>query len=228
MPSTSGRRAADHRNGDGRAASRDRATTGVARRAEHRFPVCGRPTCDKSRVTIDCTILPHCDEGADATPHECPTRSPDSSKSDWRAFADAAAARADRHPRHRRPAVPRRRCRSPRRSGGAGCAPTRSSPPSSTTDLVGLIGAQRESAESVYLYSLWLEPRARGRGLGRALVSAAVDWARGQRARVGDAAGRRRPTPRPAASTSSLGFGVADGRRPAGRADEITMSLSVG
>jgi GNAT superfamily N-acetyltransferase len=43
---------------------------------------------------------------------------------------------------------------------------------------VGLIGAQRENTASVYLYSLWLEPDARRRGLGRALVSAAVDWAR--------------------------------------------------
>lgn len=50
--------------------------------------------------------------------------------------------------------------------------------------LVGLIGAQRDSSDSVYLYSLWLEPAARGRGLGHLLVSTAVDWARGERARV--------------------------------------------
>ena len=49
---------------------------------------------------------------------------------------------------------------------------------------VGLIGAQRENAESVYLYSLWLEPAARRRGLGHALVSTAVDWARTEGARV--------------------------------------------
>lgn len=49
---------------------------------------------------------------------------------------------------------------------------------------VGLIGAQRENAGSVYLYSLWLEPRARGHGFGRALVSAAVDWARAEGARI--------------------------------------------
>lgn len=49
---------------------------------------------------------------------------------------------------------------------------------------VGLIGAQRESTESVYLYSLWLEPSARGMGLGRALVSAAVEWARAEQART--------------------------------------------
>jgi ribosomal protein S18 acetylase RimI-like enzyme len=49
---------------------------------------------------------------------------------------------------------------------------------------VGLIGAQRESAASVYLYSLWLEPGARRRGLGRALVAAAVQWARAEGART--------------------------------------------
>jgi GNAT superfamily N-acetyltransferase len=45
---------------------------------------------------------------------------------------------------------------------------------------VGLIGAQRENSASVYLYSLWLEPPSRRRGLGRALVSAAVEWARAE------------------------------------------------
>jgi RimJ/RimL family protein N-acetyltransferase len=49
---------------------------------------------------------------------------------------------------------------------------------------VGLIGAQLESAETVYLYSLWLDPTARGRGLARPLVAAAVDWARDRRART--------------------------------------------
>lgn len=43
---------------------------------------------------------------------------------------------------------------------------------------VGLIGAQRENPASVYLYSLWLDPGVRRRGLGRALVAAAVEWAR--------------------------------------------------
>lgn len=52
------------------------------------------------------------------------------------------------------------------------------------TRAVGLIGAQRENADSVYLYSLWLEPNARRRGMGRALVAAAVDWARAENARI--------------------------------------------
>ena len=32
--------------------------------------------------------------------------------------------------------------------------------------------------ETVYLYSLWLDPAVRGQGLARPLVAAAVDWAR--------------------------------------------------
>jgi ribosomal protein S18 acetylase RimI-like enzyme len=49
---------------------------------------------------------------------------------------------------------------------------------------VGLIGAQQENAETVYLYSLWLDPAARGHGLARSLVATAVDWARNCRART--------------------------------------------
>lgn len=49
---------------------------------------------------------------------------------------------------------------------------------------VGLIAAQRESSTSVYLYSLWLDPSARGNGLARPLVAAALDWARRQDART--------------------------------------------
>jgi ribosomal protein S18 acetylase RimI-like enzyme len=47
--------------------------------------------------------------------------------------------------------------------------------------MVGLIGAQREKADSVYLYSLWLEPAVRHRGLARELLAAAVEWARRER-----------------------------------------------
>jgi len=91
-------------------------------------------------------------------------------------------------------------------------------------DLVGLIGAQRQSVDAVYLYSLWLEPAVRGRGLGHDLVSAAVDWARTLGVRVvtlrvdaGNAAAR--------GIYERLGFGVVEG--PA-KAHEVTMSLSVG
>jgi RimJ/RimL family protein N-acetyltransferase len=90
---------------------------------------------------------------------------------------------------------------------------------------VGLIGAQHENPETVYLYSLWLDPAARGHGLARPLVAAAVDWARDRRARV--------VTLRVAADNivargvyESLGFAqVADD--DAGRRDEVTMSLTV-
>ena len=89
--------------------------------------------------------------------------------------------------------------------------------------LVGLIGAQRQSAEAVYLYSLWLEPDARGHGFGHDLVSAAVDWARSQRARivtlrvdVENATAR--------GVYERLGFGVVDARTTA---TELTMSLRV-
>jgi len=49
---------------------------------------------------------------------------------------------------------------------------------------VGLIGAHRESPETVYLYSLWLDPAVRGHGLAHELIGAALDWARTQRART--------------------------------------------
>lgn len=90
---------------------------------------------------------------------------------------------------------------------------------------VGLIGAQRQSPESVYLYSLWLDPGARGHGLGRTLVAEAVDWARRQRAQrvtlrvhAGNAAAR--------AIYDGLGFTVSAGEH-AGTAGEITMMLNV-
>ena len=88
--------------------------------------------------------------------------------------------------------------------------------------LFGLIGAQRQSTEAVYLYSLWLDPGMRGRGLGRDLVAAAVDWARSQRARVvtlrvdvANAAAR--------GVYEKLGFGVVE----PSTTDELTMCLSV-
>lgn len=91
-------------------------------------------------------------------------------------------------------------------------------------ELVGLIGAQRQSVDSVYLYSLWLEPGMRGRGLGHQLVTAAIDWARTQRVRfvtlrvdAANAAAR--------GVYEELGFGVVDASAPS---KELTMSLSVG
>jgi len=91
---------------------------------------------------------------------------------------------------------------------------------------VGLIGAQLENAETVYLYSLWLDPTARGHGLARPLVSAAVDWARDRRARTvklrvaADNAVAR-------GIYESLGFALtaAETRDPQ---SEVAMTLSVG
>ena len=42
----------------------------------------------------------------------------------------------------------------------------------------GLVAAHREGPDTVYLYSLWVDPRVRGRGLARRLVGTALDWAR--------------------------------------------------
>lgn len=90
---------------------------------------------------------------------------------------------------------------------------------------VGLIGAQQENSDSVYLYSLWLDPVARGRGLARPLVAAAVDWARDQRVRT--------VTLRVAADNvaargvyESLGFTATTAESPNPR-DEVAMTLSV-
>ena len=92
--------------------------------------------------------------------------------------------------------------------------------------VVGLIAAQQENSDSVYLYSLWLDPAVRGQGLARSLVAAAVDWARDQRARTitlrvatGNAAAR--------AVYESLGFADAAGSQTVAPRGEVAMSLSV-
>jgi ribosomal protein S18 acetylase RimI-like enzyme len=90
---------------------------------------------------------------------------------------------------------------------------------------VGLIGAQLENAETVYVYSLWLDPTARGQGLARSLVAAAVDWARDRRARTvtlrvaGDNAVAR-------GVYESLGFILEASENPSPRG-ELAMTLSV-
>jgi ribosomal protein S18 acetylase RimI-like enzyme len=91
---------------------------------------------------------------------------------------------------------------------------------------VGLIGAQLENAQTVYLYSLWLDPAARGHGLARELLATAVEWARDRRART--------VTLRVAADNTvargvyeSLGFTLIAAEM-SGRRGEVAMSLSVG
>ncbi|XJF10406.1 GNAT family N-acetyltransferase [Mycobacterium sp. AMU20-3851] len=89
---------------------------------------------------------------------------------------------------------------------------------------VGLIGAQRQSTESVYLYSLWLDPTARGQGLGRTLVAEAVNWARAQRVqRVTLRVHVENATAR--AVYESLGFRLT--APETGAASEVMMTLTV-
>ncbi|RAV15836.1 GNAT family N-acetyltransferase [Mycolicibacterium sp. GF69] len=90
---------------------------------------------------------------------------------------------------------------------------------------VGLIGAQQENTETVYLYSLWLDPRARGRGLARRLVETAVAWARTSHVRT---VRLRVATDNVAARGvyESLGFTVADDQTSC-KHEELAMSLSV-
>ncbi|MFG1933624.1 GNAT family N-acetyltransferase [Mycobacterium sp. NPDC048908] len=88
---------------------------------------------------------------------------------------------------------------------------------------VGLIGAQQESADTVYLYSLWLDPAVRGQRLARPLVAAAVEWARDRSART--------VTLRVAQDNTvargvyaGLGFTLEAGESPSERG-EVSMSL---
>jgi RimJ/RimL family protein N-acetyltransferase len=91
---------------------------------------------------------------------------------------------------------------------------------------VGLIAAQQENTDSVYLYSLWLDPAARGHGLARPLVAAALDWARRQ--------GVHRVTLRVAADNAvarsvydSFGFTITVGAVAGARESEVAMWLSI-
>jgi ribosomal protein S18 acetylase RimI-like enzyme len=91
--------------------------------------------------------------------------------------------------------------------------------------VAGLIGAQQQNTDTVYLYSLWVDPAARGLGLAHKLINAAVDWARCRRANT--------IRLRVASSNSvarnvyeSLGFGVSDGET-AGQHEELAMTLTV-
>jgi RimJ/RimL family protein N-acetyltransferase len=93
---------------------------------------------------------------------------------------------------------------------------------------VGLIGAQRQHADSVYLYSLWLEPSARGRGLAQVLVSTAVDWARNERARtVTLRVNAENAAARVVYEALGFSFTPGPGDEITSPTDELTMSLSV-
>ena len=97
-------------------------------------------------------------------------------------------------------------------------------PATSDTDRpAGLVAAHRERADTVYLYSLWLDPRVRGRGLARRLVGTALDWAR--RSGVRTVTLRMAPDNRVARSLYE-GFGFIE--VPGGSPGEVAMELSFG
>jgi len=87
----------------------------------------------------------------------------------------------------------------------------------------GLIAAHRDRPDTVYLYSLWLDPRVRGRGLARRLVGTALDWAR--RSGVRTVTLRMAPDNRVARSLYE-GFGFTE--VPGGGPGEVGMRLSFG
>lgn len=90
---------------------------------------------------------------------------------------------------------------------------------------VGLIGAQHENLETVYLYSLWLDPTARGLGLARSLIAAAAQWAR---ERGAGTARLRVAAENTAARTvyASLGFTIA-GTEASTPSGELAMTLTL-
>jgi GNAT superfamily N-acetyltransferase len=50
-------------------------------------------------------------------------------------------------------------------------------PEASATEPVGLVGAFEEDPGTFELVSMYVRPRARGRGVGEALIATVVDWA---------------------------------------------------
>jgi GNAT superfamily N-acetyltransferase len=56
-------------------------------------------------------------------------------------------------------------------------------PEVSATEPAGLIGGFQEDPETVELVSMYVRPRARGRGLGEALIATVTDWAAARNAK---------------------------------------------
>lgn len=50
-------------------------------------------------------------------------------------------------------------------------------PEASVTEPAGLIGGYQEDPQLVELVSMYVRPRARGRGVGEALIATVIDWA---------------------------------------------------
>ena len=88
---------------------------------------------------------------------------------------------------------------------------------------VGIVAAYQESAQAAYVYSLWLAPAARGRGLARGLVAAAVDWARRSGART---ASLRMAPDNTVARTVYEGLGFTEVPSAGARA-EVVMRLTI-
>ena len=93
--------------------------------------------------------------------------------------------------------------------------------------LVGMVGGDfRPDDRTVHLVALWVDPAARGRGVGRALVDALVVWAREQ------GAGRVElwivdDNPAAAAVYQSTGFVSSGARQAVPYAPESTETLLV-
>ncbi len=55
-------------------------------------------------------------------------------------------------------------------------------PEVSASEPVGLVGGYEQGPGTVGLISMFVRPRARGRGVGEALIAAVLDWARARNA----------------------------------------------
>ncbi len=89
---------------------------------------------------------------------------------------------------------------------------------------VGLVAASPDSAETAYVYSLWVDPQARGQGLARRLVEAVLDWARRHGVRT---ATLRMEPGNGAARTVYEGLGFTE--IPSGSTtQEVVMRLRIG
>jgi GNAT superfamily N-acetyltransferase len=56
-------------------------------------------------------------------------------------------------------------------------------PRSGRAEPVGIVQARRRPPDSCLLFSMWVDPAARGQGVGRALLDAVEEWATGWGAR---------------------------------------------
>jgi GNAT superfamily N-acetyltransferase len=69
-----------------------------------------------------------------------------------------------------------------RRRISRGCTYFAYIPAVNGAEPVGLVGGFEDKPGTVELVSLWVRPRARGLGVGQALVTAVVDWAKARNA----------------------------------------------